>query len=247
MPALNEEESIFLSVESCLESLDIYEVSGEIIVINDGSTDKTQNIVESFLIRDSRVRVIKNEKPQGIGSSFWKGVDNAKGQAVVMLPGDNENDPFETLRYVKLIDHVDIIVPFIFNKEVRSLFRNLLSYVYRFIINSTFLVNFNYTNGTIIYRTSLLKELENRSAGFFFQTDILIRSVKNGYLFVEVPQKLCKRKSGDSSAVSFPSLLNVMRGYIKLVKDHYYGQKNRPSAKENFYSRDSATAKRRND
>ena len=85
---------------------------------------------------------------------------------VTMLPGDNENDPWETLRYLKLLEHVDIVIPFVFNKEVRSLFRNALSFIYRFIINTTFVVNFNYTNGTVLYRKSILKELNYRSVGF---------------------------------------------------------------------------------
>ena len=37
------------------------------------------------------------------------------------MPGDNENDPEETLRYFNLLEHVDIIIPFIFNREVRPL------------------------------------------------------------------------------------------------------------------------------
>ena len=88
---------------------------------------------------------------------------------VTMLPGDNENDPWEILRYRRLLEHVDIVIPFVFNKEVRSVFRNALSFIYRFIINTTFLVNFNYTNGTVLYRKSILKELYYRSTGFSFK------------------------------------------------------------------------------
>jgi len=138
-----------------------------------------------------------------------------------MMPGDNENDPREIMRYYKLLEHVDIVIPFVFNKQVRSLFRNALSFMYRFIINSTFLVYFNYTNGTILYRKSILDELDYRSRGFFFQTDILIRTVKKGYLFAEVPYSLGARNHGVSKAVSFPSLLQVIKGYLRLTKDIY--------------------------
>ncbi len=246
MPALNEEENISLAIQSCLESLDSHHISGEIIVINDGSTDQTEGIIASWMNKDNRVHTVKHETPQGIGASFWEGVDCAKGEATVMLPGDNENDPVEILRYMKLVDHVDIIIPFVYNKQVRSIFRNAVSFFYRFIINSTFLVNFNYTNGTILYRTSLLKELESRSSGFFFQTDILIRAVKRGYLFAEVPYKLSLRNSGTSTAVSFPSLLNVIKGYLKLSKDHYGMKKDSTSAKSPAFAADSLTAKRYN-
>ena len=160
-----------------------------------------------------------------------------------MIPGDNENDPWEILRYHKLVEHVDIVIPFIFNKEARPLFRNALSFVYRFIVNTTFLVNFNYTNGTVLYRTSILKELDYRGNGFFFQTDILIRTVKRGYLFAEVPCRVGLRREGVSKAVTFPSLLQVMRGYLHLVRD-LYGKKDKKSRVH--FSGDSLTASRRN-
>lgn len=246
MPALNEEENIALAIQNCLDSLDAYNIPGEVIVVNDGSTDQTENIIRGWMSKDSRVHRVKHEKPHGIGASFWEGVDNAKGEVTVMLPGDNENDPVEILRYIKLIEHVDIIIPFVYNKQVRSIFRNALSFLYRFIINTTFAVNFNYTNGTILYRTSLLKELENRSSGFFFQTDILIRAVKRGYLFAEVPYKLSLRDSGNSTAVTFPSFLNVVKGYLKLLKDYYSIKKGKFSGKTPDFATDSLTAKRYN-
>jgi len=174
------------------------------------------------IAEDPRVRLLRHESPRGVGASFWDGVENARGDFVCMLPGDNENDPWELFRYHRLLEHVDILIPFVFNKQARSLFRNGLSFLYRFIINTTFLVSFNYTNGTILYRKAILDEIAFRSSGFFFQTDILIRAVKRGYLFAEVPYRLNQRLGGVSKAVSFPSFLKVVRGYVRLVKDMYF-------------------------
>lgn len=240
MPALNEENNILLATKNVLDAFEDFKIEGEIIVINDGSTDRTESLVKELMERDSRVRMVKHDSPKGIGRSFWDGVDHARGEAVIMMPGDNENDSCEIFRYYRLLEHVDIVIPFVFNKEVRSLFRNALSLVYRFIINTTFLVNFNYTNGTVLYRKSLLKELDYRSSGFFFQTDILIRTVKKGYLFAEVPYRLGVRNEGVSRAVSFPSLLKVMRGYMRLLNDFYRNKKTVAN-----YSEDSVTAVRR--
>ncbi|MBU0548646.1 MAG: glycosyltransferase family 2 protein [Candidatus Omnitrophica bacterium] len=242
MPALNEEKNIILAVENALNAIKESGISGEVIVVNDGSNDKTEELVRSFMRPDNMVRLINHDKPKGIGASFWNGVDNALGGVVVLLPGDNEVDPWEILRYFRLLEHVDIVIPFVFNKQVRSLFRNALSFIYRFIINTTYLVNFNYTNGTILYRKSILKELDFRSTGFFFQTDILVRTVKKGYLFAEVPYRLGIRKEGISKAVSFPSLIKVMWGYLRLVKDFYF----RRSIKgNNIFSADTKTAVRK--
>lgn len=242
MPALNEQENIVDSVENTLKSFEDFNVNGEIIVVDDGGTDNTKGLVNSIIKKDGRVRMISHRVPQGIGASFWDGIDNANGDIILMLPGDNENYPWEILQYYKLLDHVDIVIPFMFNKGARSLFRNILSFIYRFIINTTFLVNFNYTNGTILYRKSILKELDYRSKGFFFQTDILIRTVKKGYLFAEVPYKISIRKKGISKAVSFPSLLQVINGYFRLVGDIYIKMDRKVKIR---FTEDSLTAVRR--
>ncbi len=242
MPALNEEKNIRLAVGNVLKAFDDFHIEGEIIVVNDGSKDKTGEVVESMMAEEPRIKMIRHERPLGIGASFWDGVDNTQADIVVTLPGDNENDPWEIFRYYPLLEHVDIVIPFIFNKEARSLFRNGVSYLYRFIINTTFLVNFNYTNGTILFRRLLLKELGHRSLSFFFQTDILIRTVKKGYLFAEVPYRLGIRKDGVSKALSFPSFLQVVKGYVRLVKDYYF-QKNNGSS--TIFSSGSQTALRR--
>ncbi len=242
LPALNEEKNIKNALIETLKALDAFGIDGEAVVVNDGSTDKTADCVRAFMEKDSRVRMVTHQTPQGIGASFWDGVDEAIGNVVVMMPGDNENNPAEIFRYFKLLEHVDIIIPFIFNREVRPWFRNLLSFFYRFIINTTFLVNFNYTNGTILYRKSILKELTYRNSGFFFQTDILIRLVKRGYLFAEVPYRLGLREGGRSSAVSFPSLFKVARGYIRLVRDHYFRKHEDES---DHFSDETQTAVRR--
>jgi len=241
MPALDEEKNILAAITNTLKAFDDFSINGEIIVINDGSTDKTEVIVKETKSNDHRIRLIRHTNPKGIGSSFWDGVDIAKGNAVCMLPGDNENDPWEIFRYHILLEHVDIVIPFMFNKEVRSLFRNVLSYIYRSIINSSFAINLNYTNGTVLYKKSLLEKLTSRVSGFFYQTDILIRLIKKGYLFAEVPYRIGMRE-GLSKAVSFPSFLKVVKGYLCLLRDLRFSVN--AGKNEGEFLSDTMTAKR---
>lgn len=242
MPALNEEKNIIAAIDNTILAFKDYNLKGEIIVINDGSTDRTRYLVEGKMSADTNnvIKLVNHEKPKGIGASFWDGLDKVEGEIIAMFPGDNENDPWEIFRYLKLLEQVDLVIPFVFNREVRPLFRNILSLLYRFIINTTFLVNFNYTNGTVLYRRSVLKELDYRSQGFFFQTDILVRLTKKGYLFAEVPYRLGLRKSGISKAVSFPSLLQVIKGYLCLIRDYYFKKRKQ----SRIFSSDSVSAQR---
>lgn len=222
MPALNEEKNILDAIESVLKDFETCNIKGEVLVINDGSTDRTEDLVNSAIKKDARIRMIKHLNPRGIGVSFWEGVDNAGSEAVVLLPGDNENVGVEIFRYAKLLEDVDMVLPFVYNRKVRSRFRNALSWLYCRIINATFSLNFKYTNGTVLYRRSILAQLDYRcTMGFFYQTDILVRLAKRGYFFVEVPYRLRGRAGGASKAFNLPSLLRVIKGYFRLVKDIY--------------------------
>jgi dolichol-phosphate mannosyltransferase len=244
IPALNEENNIQTTVENALSAVDVFELDGEIIVVSDGSTDNTTGIVNNLINKDPRVKLIVHQTPQGIGASFLDGVSKGSGEIVVMIPGDNEINPLEALRYYMLLEHVDIVIPFVYNKSIRSIFRNALSQTYRQIINSTFRTSFHYTNGTVLYRKSILTEFNCNSNGFFFQTEILIKAVDKGYLFAEVPYRLEPRSSGKSKATSFRSFLNVCKGYFLLIQEIYF---NKGQTKREFQlNENSISFERRN-
>ncbi|MBU0879092.1 MAG: glycosyltransferase family 2 protein [Candidatus Omnitrophica bacterium] len=239
MPARNEEKNIASAIDDTISTFKDFGLRGEIVVVDDGSTDSTSLLVKRRMEENpGLIRMINHSNSQGIGASFRDGVKEARGDIVCMLPADNENDPQEILRYVELFDHVDVVVPFVINKNVRLKWRILLSFIYRGIINSTFQTSLNYTNGTVLYRKSLLNELDNIRRGFFYQTDILIRLVKRGYLFAEVPYRLRERKQGKSKAITLSALREVVGGYLRLVKDIYFKRKTKG------FASDSLSAKR---
>jgi len=222
IPALNEEENITTAIDNALSDFKELGLAGEIIVVDDGSTDSTLTIIKHKQEENPDiVKFVNHDVCKGVGTSFWDGVDIANGDIVFMLPADNENDIKEALRYIRLFKDVDVVIPFCFNKEARTQLRNIISFIYHVIVNSTFRVNLHYTNGTIIYRTELLRELGHRRKGFFFQTDIIVRLLRRRYLFAEVPYELKKRQEGSSKALTLFSLYEVARGYLNLFKDIY--------------------------
>jgi len=240
--ALNEEKDILTVINNVLKAFQHFDIDGEIIVVNDGSADKTSELVKGAAAEDERVGMISHERPKGIGASFWDGVGIADAEMVVGFPGDNENDPYEILRYLKLADDVDMVIPYVYNKHIRPWLRNLSSFVFTSIVNITFGTAINYTNGTVLYRKSILDDLEYKNSGFFFQTDILIRLIKRGYLFAEVPYRLGRRGSGGSKAISGSSLYRVLKGYLNLVRDIYFKKETR--RKQYSFTEDSASRRR---
>ena len=221
MPALNEEKDISAAIDSVLGAFLSYKINGEIIVVDDGSSDKTAEIVRQKQSQGGCIRLISHRSPQGIGASFWDGVHSSRAEAVVMVPGDNENKPDEILRHLPRLGAVDMVVPYVVNISARGRLRSILSRLYTFILNHTFPPGFRYFNGTVVYRKTVLSGISIRSKGFFYQAEILIKVLRKGRLFAEVPYFIRQKDRGRRRALSWRSFLDVGRCYLNLIKDIY--------------------------
>lgn len=219
MPALNEEEDICAAIDSVLAAFSVYGINGEIIVVDDGSSDNTARIVGQKTAQDSRIRLISHKFPRGIGASFWDGVHSSGAEAVVMIPGDNENKPEEILRYLSSLDYVDMVIPYVGNTQDRTLPRRIFSRIYTGIINATFGLKLRYYNGTVLYKKEVLDCVKPYSLGFFYQTEILVKAIRKGWRFTEVGYTLRKKDVRNSRSLSWVSFVDIVRSYLFLCKN----------------------------
>jgi len=216
VPALNEENTIIKVVNSIIESCYKFNIDYEIILIDDGSSDKTSVIMKKISGSNINIKFIRHDKNMGIGKSFRDGVTISTGEAITWLPADGENRAEEILKYLPLLQYVDIVVPFVINTGIRNFVRRLISSLYLFAINFSFGTNFNYTNGTILYRKEIFKEVKVDSDGFFFNAECLIKAIRKGFIFAEVPIFLKHRESSISKAVSIKNLFVLVKDFCKL-------------------------------
>jgi dolichol-phosphate mannosyltransferase len=215
IPCFNEEKNIFSLLCKTFEKLEKINLKFEIIVINDESSDNTLIEVEKY--KDPRLSIISNKKNLGFGGSFWVGVKEAKGSFVVMIPGDGQILIDDMIDLFWLTNHVDVIVPFMINSSIRSAKRRLISNLYRAVINFSFGLTLNYTNGNVMYRSSILKSMKPFSNSFFFQTEILVTIIKSKYLYAEIPIKLNAEDAKFSGALKLKSICKVTFDYFKLL------------------------------
>jgi glycosyltransferase involved in cell wall biosynthesis len=216
VPALNEENNLTDTIRGITKTLYDADIDWEVILVNDGSSDGTADIANGLADGESRIKVIHHHHPMGIGCCFRDGVKISTKDAVTWFPADGENDPNELIKYLPLLEHVDIIIPFVLNVGMRSWGRRILSTLYLWIINLSFGTMFNYTNGNVIYRRTVFEIVKPKSNGFFFQTECLIKAVRSGFIFAEVPVRLRRRSSGRSKAISVKSFCSVLIDFLYL-------------------------------
>ncbi|MBA4394677.1 MAG: hypothetical protein C0407_14090, partial [Desulfobacca sp.] len=105
MPCLNEEETIGPCIQKAWEGIKCLNLPGEVVVADNGSTDRSVEIAESFGAR------VVHQPIKGYGSAYQKGIDEAKGEYIVMGDSDLSYDFLEIPRFVTpLLDGFDLVM-----------------------------------------------------------------------------------------------------------------------------------------
>ena len=129
VPILNEEESLRELHARLRKTLDALGRTYEIIYINDGSTDSTQEILEEFHSQDNHVRVVEFNRNYGQHMALFAGMERSQGEIVITIDADLQNPPEEIPRLVAQIDEGYEIVGTYRRQRQDSIFRILPSYI----------------------------------------------------------------------------------------------------------------------
>ena len=216
MPALNEESNLASSVaavRTAFQGLCEY----EIIIFDDGSRDRTGQIADDLAAQDSRIRVVHNPTNMGIGFCYKKGVENARRDYVLMIPGDDET-PAATIRAIgEHAGKTDLVITYTLNGHIRPPHRRIVSRGFTIMMNLLFGLRLRYYNGNCLIRTRLLRTIPLQASGFAYMAMVLTRLLKHGHDYVEVGILLQRREQGASKALRPKSFVSVGKSVLALA------------------------------
>ena len=194
MPAYNEEERIEICFKKVFETMQKYGQPFEVILEEDGSTDKTARIMDKIAENHHNVKVLHFPRRIGKGFGIRKCFEAARGDYIVLIDSDMEYPPERIPDLLNGIDGHDIIV------GKRSIWKNrngkkiklvraLMSRAYSRLIQKVFSVTLDdYQSGFKAFRRRVIKAIQPlKSNGFEIDSEILIKAQRKGFKIGFVP------------------------------------------------------------
>ncbi|MBI5235402.1 MAG: glycosyltransferase family 2 protein [Deltaproteobacteria bacterium] len=221
VPCLNEEKNLKGTIESIKSALKTTGVFSEheILIFNDGSTDKTGVVADEIKKTEKGVAVLHNPKNMGFGYNYTEGVRLASKEYIIMVPGDNEIPAQAIEKVFALAGKADLIIPYTANTQVRPASRRAISWLFVAIINALFGLRLRYYNGTCVIRSSLLKKCPLKTWGFAYMAAILVRLIKSGASYMETGVDIKPRETGKSKAFAPKNVVSVFKAVLGLFWD----------------------------
>ncbi|GEO40320.1 hypothetical protein SAE02_44680 [Skermanella aerolata] len=217
VPALNEEEVVADIVSDIVAVLEDRFQDFEIILVNDGSTDRTGAIMNEIADGHPKVRVVHNERNQGLGSAYKLGIAQAKFEYLMLLCGDGGLPASSLPPIFDAIGSADIIAPYMVNlKRIKTPSRYVMSRSYTGLLNLLFRQNIKYYNGLAVHRTALLRQITISSTRFAFQGEVMTKLLKAGCSCVQIGVQGAEN-TNKSSALRLRNLANVGKTLLTLV------------------------------
>jgi 3-oxoacyl-[acyl-carrier protein] reductase len=209
VPAYNEADNLAPTIETIMRALSVSVEDYEVIVVDDGSTDGTDEVAESLARRFPEVRVIHNPRNMGVGYGWMRAVEAATKGSFIFVPGDN-TWPYRSLfELFGNLGKADVVTSFTTNPGVRSPIRRRLSRIYTTSLNMLFGLKMEYYHGLTIYPTDFLRAHPITTYGFSSMAEALLRAIHEGLSFIEVACAINDRAAGRSKALSARSLGDI--------------------------------------
>ena len=216
VPALNEGEGIVETVRQIKIAAETLFDRFEVVLVNDGSTDNTGEVMDRLAAADARVRAVHNPVNLGLGGAYKRGVEAARLDYVIMVPGDNAHPADGLVPILARIGEADIIIPYVINREARSYIRRVLSGGFSGIINVLFGLQVPYFNGLVLHRRELVLAARIETNSFAYQAEALIKLIRRGHSWVAVGTEIAERSAGNTKAFRFRNVRQIFWIVVRL-------------------------------
>jgi len=221
-PLFNEEDYVTRAYEAAVDALAPLTGDYEIILVNDGSTDRTPAIIDGLAAKDPHVKVVHNAKNLKLGGTLRAGYAAATKDLVLYTDADLPFDLHELRRAARLLElqKADVVSAYRFDRTSEGLLRTVYSFFYNSLIRALFGlaikdVNFSFK----LFRRELLDKFTLKSDGSFIDVEFLCRARKAGANIIQIGVDYFPRSRGESTLSSPGVIVKILREMLALRRE----------------------------
>ena len=217
MPGYNEEANVERALRRAIAALERATDEFEIIVINDGSTDRTGRIAEQVSASDTRVRVLHNERNRNYGVSLKRGIEAARCDWLLHDGMDLPLAPEDIGNFTAHFGDADVIVVRRTDRSAHSRWRKLTSWTNNLLLRVLFSPRTSDLNFVQFYRRSLVQSIDLRSTSPAFVTpELILRAEHGGGRVLEVSAEFRHRERGKAHFGKPKDILWTLRDMLRV-------------------------------
>lgn len=224
IPAYQEEANIEAAIHNAVITAQVLGLNYEIIVIDDGSLDKTGEFARLKAQTNDHIRVATNARNEGFGYAFSRGVKMASKDYVTIFPGDNDMSSDSLKDLIQAAPSADLVISYMQKTNRRSLFRQVISKIFVVVMNILFKLNLKYYNGAFICKRELLLSIPIKSTGLAALAECLVRLLKKGVRYRTIYFEHAGRRHERSKAFTFKSIKAIAKTIGILFYDVYWSK-----------------------
>ncbi len=218
-PCYNEEPNVENTTRAALRALGRVCEDFEVIIVNDGSTDRTGEIADRLAREHPKVRAVHNHPNLGYGGALKRGFLEAKKTLVFYTDGDGQFDFEEIDKLLPLLGRYEIVAAYRINRKDPPL-RRVNAFCWTALVNVLFGLWLRDIDCAFkIYPRKLFDEIEMRSTGALIDAEVLARAKRLGYTIGQTGVHHHIRTAGEQSGANLRVILRAFKELFLLYAD----------------------------
>lgn len=225
-PFWNEEDNIENVVKNAIPIAEKVANKWEIIMVDDGSSDKTLKIAQKLASQNPHLRVVSHMPNRGYGAALKEGFTNARYELIVFTDGDGQFNFRQITKFFEKIDEADIVIG-VRKRRIDHPFRHLLMNllkVWDFIFFGFYFRDID-CGFKMFKKSALDKIMPFSSEGAMITTEILAKAKRANLKIAQVEISHYPRKYGDQSGGNPRVIIRAVRESFSLWWNMNYGKK----------------------
>lgn len=217
-PCYNEEGNVVRVTRAAVEAGRQIADELEVLIVNDGSRDRTGEIAEQLAAEIPEVRVVHNQPNRGYGGALQRGFREARGNWIFYTDGDGQFSFDELPQLLPLLETHDVVSCYRINRQ-DSLLRKINAFAWTVLVNALFRLRLRDIDCAYkIYPRTFIERITLHSQGALIDTEMLAKARNLGLSIAQIGVRHYPRTAGRQTGANLKVILRAFRELVRLYR-----------------------------